>query len=100
MFSKVELTRYYSRMAYMFNQNTSAPAEEYSLIGKVFGTNSAYEVANDAIQIFGGNGLTKEYLIEKLYRDARATQIEDGSNDTLAIAGGYKMIQNYPRLDM
>jgi alkylation response protein AidB-like acyl-CoA dehydrogenase len=100
MFSKVELTRYYSRMAYMFNQNTSTPAEEYSLIGKVFGTNSAYEVAHDAIQIFGGNGLTKEYLIEKLYRDARATLIEDGSNDTLAIAGGYKMIQNYPRLDM
>jgi len=44
--------------------------------------------------------LTKEYLIEKLFRDARATLIEDGSNDTLAIAGGHKMIQNYPRLDM
>lgn len=100
MFSKVELTRRYSRMAYMFNQNTSTPAEEYSLVAKVFGTNAAYEIAHDAIQIFGGNGLTKEYLIEKLYRDARATLIEDGSNDTLAIAGGYKMIQNYPRLDM
>jgi alkylation response protein AidB-like acyl-CoA dehydrogenase len=100
MFSKVELTRYYSRMAYMFNQNTSTPAEEYSLIAKVFGTNSAYEVAHDAIQIFGGNGLTKEYLIEKLFRDARAMLIEDGSNDTLAIGGGHKMIQTYPRLDM
>ncbi|MBC2713778.1 MAG: acyl-CoA/acyl-ACP dehydrogenase [Desulfobacteraceae bacterium] len=100
MFSKVELTRYYSRMAYMFNQNTSTPAEEYSLIAKVFGTNSAYEIAHDAIQIFGGNGLTKEYLIEKLYRDARATLIEDGSNDTLAIAGGHKLIHTYPRLDM
>lgn len=98
MFSKVELTRCYSRMAYMFNQNTSMPAEEYSLVAKVFGTNSAYEVAHDAIQIFGGNGLTKEYLIEKLYRDARATLIEDGSNDSLAIAGGHKMIENYPRL--
>ena len=99
MFSKVELTRYYSRMAYMFNQNTSTPAEEYSLIAKVFGTNSAYEIAHDAIQIFGGNGLTKEYLIEKLYRDARATLIEDGSNDTLAISGGHKLIHTYPRMD-
>ncbi len=98
MFSKVELTRYYSRMAYMFNQNTSMPAEEYSLVAKVFGTNSAYEIAHDAIQIFGGNGLTKEYLIEKLYRDARATLIEDGSNDSLSIFGGHKMIENYPRL--
>jgi len=99
MFSKVELTRSYCRTAYMFNQNTSTPAEEYSLIAKVFGTNAAYEVADDAIQIFGGNGLTKEYLIEKLYRDARATLIEDGSNDTLAICGGHKMIKNYPRLE-
>jgi acyl-CoA dehydrogenase len=35
-------------------------------------------IAHDAIQIFGGNGLTKEYLIEKLFRDARAMLIEDG----------------------
>jgi acyl-CoA dehydrogenase len=56
-------------------------------------------VANDAIQIFGGNGLTKEYLIEKLFRDARAMLIEDGSNDSLAIAGGHKIIKTYPRKD-
>jgi acyl-CoA dehydrogenase len=99
MFSKVETTRRISRAAYMYNQNTSTPAEEYSLVAKVFGTNAAYEVAHEAIQIFGGNGLTKEYLIEKLYRDARAMLIEDGSNDTLAIAGGHKLIETYPRLE-
>jgi len=99
MFSKVELSRQISRSAYIFNQNTSTPAEEYSLIAKVFGTQSAFEVANDAVQLFGGNGLTKEYLVEKLFRDARATLIEDGSNDVLAIAGGHKMIRHYPRLD-
>ncbi len=99
MFSKVETTRRISRAAYIYNQNTSTPAEEYSLVAKVFGTNAAYEVAHEAIQIFGGNGLTKEYLIEKLYRDARAMLIEDGSNDTLAIAAGHKLIKTYPRLD-
>ncbi|MGB9499416.1 MAG: acyl-CoA dehydrogenase family protein [Dissulfuribacterales bacterium] len=99
MLSKVELSRYYSRMVYMFNQNTSTPGEEYSLIAKVFGTNSAYEVAHEAIKIFGGNGLTKEYLIEKLFRDARAAIVEDGSNDTLAISGGHKLIHTYPRMD-
>ena len=99
MFSKVELSRQISRAAYVFNQNTSTPAEEYSLIAKVFGTQSAFEVANDAIQLFGGNGLSKEYLVEKLFRDARAAMIEDGSNDVLAIAGGHKMIRHYPRRD-
>jgi len=37
--------------------------------------------------------------IEKLFRDARAMLIEDGSNDTLAIVGGHKIIETYPRLD-
>jgi alkylation response protein AidB-like acyl-CoA dehydrogenase len=41
--------------------------------------------------------LTKEYLVEKLFRDARATLIEDGSNDILAIIGGHKLVHHYPR---
>lgn len=99
MLRKVETSRAISRAAFCFNQNTSTPAEEYSVIAKVHGTQSAYEVADDAVQLFGGNGLTKEYLVEKLYRDARAMLIEDGSNDTLAIAAGHKIIHTYPRKD-
>jgi acyl-CoA dehydrogenase len=100
MFSKVETTRLMARAAYIYNQNTSTPAEEYSNVAKVYGTQAAFDVCNDAIQIFGGNGLTKEYLIEKLFRDARAMLIEDGSNDVLAIGGGHKIVETYPRLDM
>jgi alkylation response protein AidB-like acyl-CoA dehydrogenase len=37
------------------------------------------------MQIFGGYGLAKEYPIEKMYRDARASMIEDGVNEALAI---------------
>lgn len=99
MFSKVETTRLISRAAWIYNQNTSMPAEEYSNIAKVYGTQAAFEVCNDAIQIFGANGLTKEYLIEKLFRDSRAMLIEDGSNDSIAIAGGHKLIETYPRLN-
>jgi alkylation response protein AidB-like acyl-CoA dehydrogenase len=99
MLRQVETSRAMSRAAYCYNQNTSTPAEEYSVIAKVHCTQAAFDVANDAIQIFGGNGLTKEYLVEKLFRDARAMLIEDGSNDTLAIAGGHKIIHTYPRKD-
>jgi alkylation response protein AidB-like acyl-CoA dehydrogenase len=49
-------------------------------------------VASEAIQIFGGNGLTREYPIEKIFRDARASMIEDGCNDLLAIKAGFNMI--------
>ena len=99
MFGKIELTRQMSRAAHLYNQNTSTPAEEYSVLCKVFGTQSAFEVTSEAIQIFGGNGLTKEYVVEKLFRDARAMMIEDGANDILAIAAGHKLIGSYPRRD-
>ncbi|MCD6586426.1 MAG: acyl-CoA/acyl-ACP dehydrogenase [Desulfobacteraceae bacterium] len=99
MLTKVETSRAISRSVFVYNQNTSTPAEEYSIMAKVHGTQAAFDVANDAIQIFGGNGLTKEYLIEKLFRDARAMLIEDGSNDSLAVAAGHKIIQTYPRKD-
>ncbi|MDJ0855189.1 MAG: acyl-CoA dehydrogenase family protein [Desulfobacterales bacterium] len=99
MFGKVELTRQMSRAAHVYNQNTSTPAEEYSVLCKVYGTQSAFEVTSEAIQIFGGNGVTREYIVEKLFRDARAMMIEDGANDILAIAAGHKLIGSYPRRD-
>ena len=42
-------------------------------------------MASDALGLFGGNGLSREYPIEKLLRDARASMIEDGSNDVLGL---------------
>ena len=51
------------------------------------------------LSAFGGNGLTREYIVEKLFRDARAMMIEDGANDILAIAAGHKLINSYPRRD-
>lgn len=99
MFGKIEMTRCTTRAVLEYNQNTSTPAEEYSVLGKVFGCQYALEVTNEAIQIFGGNGLTREYIVEKLFRDARSMLIEDGANDVLAIAGGHKVIHTYPRRD-
>lgn len=98
MLRRVETSRLISRSAYVYNQNTSTPAEEYSVIAKIHGTQAAFDNTHEAIQVFGGNGMAKEYLIEKLFRDARATLIEDGSNDTLAIAAGHKILETYPRL--
>ena len=97
MLRRVEAARQVTRAAYIYNQNTSTPAEEYSVFAKIQGTEAAYKNTHEAVQLFGGNGLAKEYLIEKLFRDARASLIEDGSNETLAIAAGHKIIETYPR---
>ena len=67
------------------------------IAAKTFATQTALEVTSDAIQILGGNGITKEYFLEKLFRDARTTLICDGSNDTLSFVGGHKISNKYPR---
>jgi acyl-CoA dehydrogenase len=61
------------------------------MASKIFATSTAFEVASEALQIFGGNGLTKEYPIEKILRDARASMIEDGCNEILSIVGGARL---------
>ena len=38
------------------------------------------EATTDAVQIFGGNGYTREYPVEKLMRDAKLMQIYEGTN--------------------
>jgi alkylation response protein AidB-like acyl-CoA dehydrogenase len=101
MFRKVEASRQLCRSAFVYNW--SHPMEpqrryiEYSMAAKTFATQTALEVTSDAIQILGGNGITKEYLLEKLFRDARTTLICDGSNDTLSVVGGDKIAHKYPR---
>ncbi len=85
MFKSIEACRALSRAAMNYNMNNSPPATEYSVAAKIFCTDTAFQVAHEAVQIFGGNGLTREYHIEKIFRDARAGMIEDGSNDSLAV---------------
>jgi alkylation response protein AidB-like acyl-CoA dehydrogenase len=75
-----------------YNDAAAIPALEYAMAAKTFCTQAAFEVASDALQVFGGNGLSKEYGIEKIFRDARASLIEDGTNDMLSIAGAQMIL--------
>jgi alkylation response protein AidB-like acyl-CoA dehydrogenase len=93
MFTAVEACRAMSRRVMLFNKDAFPPSPQYSIASKVFCTNSALKVAGDAVQLFGGLGLSREMPIEKLYRDARAGLIEDGSNDSLSIAGGGMLVR-------
>jgi acyl-CoA dehydrogenase len=47
---------------------------------KLFAADTAVKVATDAVQVFGGNGFSKEYPVEKLYRDAKIYQIYEGTS--------------------
>jgi alkylation response protein AidB-like acyl-CoA dehydrogenase len=91
MFMNIEAGRALSRAAMIYNYNNTPPKIEYSIAAKVFCTNMALEVTSEAIQIFGGNGVSREYPVEKFFRDARAGMIEDGANDSLMITGAHHL---------
>ncbi len=52
----------------------------YSAEAKLFASDTAMEVTTDAMQIFGGYGYMKEYPVEKYFRDAKITQLYEGTN--------------------
>ncbi|MGO9172059.1 MAG: acyl-CoA dehydrogenase family protein [Rhodomicrobium sp.] len=89
MFRKVEASCALGRRVAHYNFAAAQPALHAAMTSKVTATQTAFEVASDALQLFGGNGLTRAYPIEKILRDARASLIEDGCNEILAIKGGY-----------
>lgn len=91
MFRKVEAARSLARRVTVYNTLNTPPLLQYAIASKVTATSTAFEVASAALQIFGGNGLSREYPIEKLLRDARASMIEDGCNDVLGLVAAERL---------
>lgn len=87
MWRKVETARAMARRVADYNYGPNGAHLLGSITSKTYVTQAAFEVASEAVQIFGGNGLTKEYPVEKLLRDARAAMIEDGENNILSLMG-------------
>ena len=51
-----------------------------SAYAKAYGADAAMRVTTDAVQIFGGYGYTREFPVERFMRDAKITQIYEGTN--------------------
>ena len=66
---------------------------------KSFFTDIGMEITNDAIQVFGGYGYTKDQGIEQLFRDNRITPIYEGTNSVQAIDLVYRKILNNKVID-
>jgi len=52
----------------------------YSAMSKCFASDTAVQVTTDAVQVFGGYGYMRDYPVEKYMRDAKITQIYEGTN--------------------
>jgi acyl-CoA dehydrogenase len=87
LWQRVEASRALTHRVFNYNYGEFGPHLLGSVTSKTFATQTSFEVASEALQLFGGNGLTKEYPIEKIMRDARASMIEDGENNILCLKG-------------
>ncbi|MDA1100178.1 MAG: acyl-CoA/acyl-ACP dehydrogenase [Proteobacteria bacterium] len=85
MFRKVMAARALNWQACMQNFTTKDPRLEYAIATKVTSTQTAFEVASDAMTIFGGAGIVRDHPVEQMLRDARISMIEDGCNDLLGL---------------
>ena len=60
-------------------------------MAKVFASDAAMKVTIDAVQVFGGAGYMQDYPVEKMMRDAKITQIYEGSNEALRTAIAFEL---------
>ncbi|XP_037784673.1 very long-chain specific acyl-CoA dehydrogenase, mitochondrial-like [Penaeus monodon] len=75
-------------MAYMISSNMDSGSKDYHLeaaISKVFASEAAWTVTDEAIQVMGGMGFMKESGLERVMRDLRIFRIFEGTNDILRL---------------
>jgi alkylation response protein AidB-like acyl-CoA dehydrogenase len=80
MATKVEAARQLVHVAALAVDRGEPNVSKLSAMCKLFATDAAMEVTTDAVQIFGGYGYMRDYPIEKYMRDAKITQIYEGTN--------------------
>jgi alkylation response protein AidB-like acyl-CoA dehydrogenase len=93
MYRKVEAARALAWSTHLANAVGPTPDLTAAIAAKVTSTQTAFEVASEALQIFGGNGISREYPVEKMLRDARISMIEDGCNETLGLIAAGRLAQ-------
>ncbi|HWB27020.1 MAG TPA: acyl-CoA dehydrogenase [Chitinophagaceae bacterium] len=64
-----------------YRKNEGLPVTREAAMAKYYASEVAVRVANDAVQIFGGYGYTKDFPVEKYYRDAKLCTIGEGTSE-------------------
>jgi alkylation response protein AidB-like acyl-CoA dehydrogenase len=73
-------------------KDAGRPFARQASIAKVTATDAAMRVATDAVQVFGGNGYTRDYPVERYFRDAKVTQIFEGTNQIQRMVIGRSLL--------
>jgi len=94
---KIEASR---SLIYSVARYIDSGAKDYSkesAMAKVFPSDMAMEVTTDAVQILGGYGYMRDYPVEKMMRDAKITQIYEGTNQVIRNVIGLAIIKEFAK---
>ena len=74
-------------------KDAGRPFSRQASIAKLTASDAAMRVTTDAVQVLGGNGYTREYPVERLFRDAKVTQIFEGTNQIQRMVIGRDLLK-------
>ncbi|MCU0848150.1 MAG: acyl-CoA dehydrogenase [Spirochaetes bacterium] len=69
----------------------------YSAMAKLFASETSHRVTHKAIQIFGGYGYTRDYPVERFYRDSRITEIYEGTSEIQRLVISSNVLNDYKK---
>ncbi len=92
MATKIEAARLMTYRA-AFNKSNDLPYSKEAAMAKLFASDVAMSVTTDAVQVFGGYGYSREYPVERLMRDAKITQIYEGTSEAMRMVIGGSILR-------
>ncbi|MFD3355481.1 acyl-CoA dehydrogenase [Streptomyces fradiae] len=92
MAMKLEAARQLTYAAAAKSERVDADLTFFGAAAKCFASDVAMEITTDAVQLLGGYGFTRDYPVERMMRDAKITQIYEGTNQVQRIV----MARNLP----
>jgi alkylation response protein AidB-like acyl-CoA dehydrogenase len=95
MKTRLEAARLLTYQAALAKDEATRTGKRYSLeaaMAKLYASEMAMWVTTKAVQIFGGNGYSKEYSVERYFRDAKITEIYEGTSEIQRLVIGRSIL--------
>jgi len=96
MAMKTEAARAFIYTAASLSERLAPNLTFMSAAAKCFASDAAMEVTTDGVQLLGGYGYTKDYPLERMMRDAKITQIYEGTNQICRVVMSRNLLKSNP----
>ncbi|HEY5981471.1 MAG TPA: acyl-CoA dehydrogenase family protein [Microlunatus sp.] len=94
---KLEAARQLTYAAAAKSERGDADLTYFGAAAKCFASDVAMEITTDAVQLLGGYGYTRDYPVERMMRDAKITQIYEGTNQVQRIVMARQLLTGLPQ---